>query len=85
MVLTLVGVIRLSLGPARMTEDLYPNLSQCVAKRAQTAQSEPNGAFSFHQLTSDPDAITRFAKPLYWLKPVPGVRIPRCRPKFPAL
>jgi len=24
MVLTLVGVIRLSLGPARMTEDLYP-------------------------------------------------------------
>src|SRR5262249_16836902 len=61
----------------------YPNLSQCATNCAQTTQSEPNGAFSFHQLTREPDATTRFAKPLYWLKPVPGDRIPPSPPHSP--
>jgi hypothetical protein len=39
------------------------------------AQSEPNGVFSFQQLTSEPERNHPFAKPLYGLKPVPGVRI----------
>jgi len=64
----------------RISKNLYPNLSQYAANRAQTVQSQPNGVFSFHQLTSEPDAITRFAKPLYELKLVPGVRIPPSPP-----
>jgi hypothetical protein len=67
----------------RICKNLYPNLSQYAANRAQTVQSQPNGVFSFHQLTSEPDAITRFAKPFWGPKPPTGVRIPPSPPEFP--
>ncbi len=38
-----------------MHESFYPNLSQYVEIRAQTAQSEPNGVFSSQQLTGEPE------------------------------
>jgi hypothetical protein len=40
---------------AGFQKGLYPNLSQYAANRAQTVQTEPNGVFSFQQLTSEPE------------------------------
>src|SRR5258708_27418723 len=57
-------------------KNLYPNLSQYAANRAQTVQREPNGAFSCQQLRGEPERNHPFAKSLYELKLVPGVRIP---------
>src|SRR5258706_595127 len=36
-------------------KSLYPNLSHYAANRAQTVQSEPNGAFSCEQLRGEPE------------------------------
>ena len=44
---------------------VYPNLSRYAASRAQTAQSEPNGAFSSQQLRGEPERSHPFAKPLW--------------------
>jgi hypothetical protein len=44
-------------------KSLYPNLSQYAANRAQTVQSEPNGVFSFQQVTNEPGRNHPFAKP----------------------
>jgi hypothetical protein len=63
-------------------KSLYPNLSQYAANRAQTVQREPNAVFSFQQFTSEPARNHPFAKPLYALKRVPGVRIPPSPPEL---
>ena len=49
--------------PLRGCKSLYPNLSQYVANRAQTAQSEPNAVLSFQEFTSEPERNHPFAKP----------------------
>jgi hypothetical protein len=58
------GIGRRSWGlPSAQCNSLYPNLSQLPANRAQTVQGQPNGVFSFQQLTSEPERNHPFAKP----------------------
>ena len=68
--------------PGGVTWRAHPNLSQCVELWAQTVQSLPNDDLSSQQLTSEPERNHPFAKPLYELKLVPGVRIPPSPPEL---
>ena len=49
-----VDAVGRAVNEGHMRKRLYPTLSQYTANRAQTVQSEPNGAFGFQQFTSEP-------------------------------